>query len=250
MPSEFTAIAEHIAAHPSELRSAAIHCGDRFQWYLRRWSKSTITRLCDSFGISNLTSPILQYKFMYCTGLYFYKYLSDEEGNVQVPSQFHSCKKMSFRNSGVPTLLVSWPGSGNSWVRQLLESTTGIYTGSNKDCDLSYINAGMFGEGVNSEHVIAVKFHVGPLPEIHFKKVIYIIRNPYDAFVADYQREIISKDPDLFQNSHTNELNMDKFGEYNICMLITLYSMVVHKSLSIITLKGLPTAFEVSVNVS
>ena len=41
-----------------------------------------------------------------------------------------------------------------------------------KICDLSYINAGMFGEGGNSEHVMVVKFHVGPLPLIYFKKVI------------------------------------------------------------------------------
>ena len=30
-------------------------------------------------------------------------------------------------------------------------------------------NTGLFG---NSEHVIAVKVHVGPLAKIHFKKVI------------------------------------------------------------------------------
>ena len=214
VPNKAIAIAERIAANQSELRSAAIHCSGRFHWHVNHWSKSTISRLCDTFGISNLTSPVLQYKFMHCTGLYFYKYLSDEEGNVQVPSQFHNCKKMSFRNSGISTLLVSWPGSGNSWVRQLLESTTGIYTGSNKDCDLSYIKAGMFGEGVDSEHVIAVKFHVGPLPEIHFKKVIYIIRNPYNAIVADYQRHRASQNPELSQNSHTHELNMDEFGEF------------------------------------
>ena len=207
-------IAERIAANPSELRSAAIHCVGIFRRNLHHMSKSTVTRLCDSFRVSNLTSPVLQFEFMYCTGLYFYRYFSDEEGNVQVPSQFHNCKKMSFRNSGISTLLVSWPGSGNSWVRQLLESTTGIYTGSNDDCDLSYIKAGMVGEGINSEHVIAVKFHMGPLPKINFKKVIYIIRNPYNAIVADYQRHRASQDPELSQNSHTHELNMDEFGEF------------------------------------
>ena len=142
-----------------------------------------------------------------------YKYLSDVDGNVQVPKQFHNCKKMSFRHYGISTLLVSWPGSGNSWVRQLLETTTGIYTGSYKDCDLAYINAGMLGEGIDSENVIAVKFHIGPYPEFHFKKVIYIIRNPYDAFVADYQRDLLSRDPRLFQKAHTNEVGIDKFGE-------------------------------------
>ena len=36
-------------------------------------------------------------------------------------------------------------------------------------------NTDLFG---NSEHVIAVKVHVGSLAEIHFKKVI---QNPYDV---------------------------------------------------------------------
>ena len=43
-------------------------------------------------------------------------------------------------------------------------------------------NTDLFG---NSEHVIAVKVHVGPLAEIHFNKVIH---NPYDVLAADYQR--------------------------------------------------------------
>ena len=43
-------------------------------------------------------------------------------------------------------------------------------------------NTGLFG---NSEHVIAVNVHVGPLAEIDFKKVI---QNPYDVLAADYQR--------------------------------------------------------------
>ena len=43
-------------------------------------------------------------------------------------------------------------------------------------------NTGLFG---NSEHVIAVKVHVGQLAEIHFKKVI---QNPYDVLAAGYQR--------------------------------------------------------------
>ena len=110
---------------------------------------------------------------MYCSGLRFYQFFSDSKGNVHVPSQFHNCKKMSFQDSGIPTLLVSYPGSGNSWVRQLLETTTGIYTGSDRDCDVDYIKEGMLGEGIVSENVIAVKFHLGPLPEKWiFKKIL------------------------------------------------------------------------------
>ena len=138
---------------------------------------------------------------------------------MQVSEPFHNCKNMSFRDSGIPTMLVSFPGSGNSWVRQLLESTTGIYTGSDRDCDLDYIKIGMLGEGITSQNVIGVKFHWGKLPaDWPFKKVIYIIRNPYDAIAAEYQRSSITakfkKHTELSINPHLTELGTDKFGKY------------------------------------
>ena len=137
---------------------------------------------------------------------------------MQVPKPFHNCKKMSFQDFGIPTMLVSFPGSGNSWVRQLLESATGIYTGSDRDCDLDYIKIGMLGEGITSQNVIAVKFHLGVLPtDWPFKKVIYIIRNPYDAIVAEYQRFFTAKfkkRTELSINPHVSKFGIDKFGKY------------------------------------
>ena len=139
-----------------------------------------------------------------------YEYFSDSEGKVQIPRPFQSCKKMSFQDFGVPTLLVSRPGSGNSWVRQLLETTTGIYTGG-VDCDPDYIKAGMLGEGISSENVITIKFHMEP-PEFYFKKAIYIIRNPYKSFVADYNRHVLTaKDPN--QAPHLSQADISNFGE-------------------------------------
>ena len=136
-----------------------------------------------------------------------------------MPSQFHNCKKMSFQNSGIPTLLVSHPGSGNSWVRQLLEATTGIYTGSVRDCDTDYIKIGMLGEGIVSDNVVAVKFHEGPLPKKwQFRKIIYILRNPYDAIVAEYKRRIAanarSHGITVTRNPHISEFSIKKFGEF------------------------------------
>ena len=219
-----TEIAEHVAANPLELRLSAVNCSTTFQLYLSHWSKSTINHLSKKFGISSLTSPSLQYSFMYCSGLKIYQFFSDTKGNIRMPSQFHNCKKMSFQHSGIPTLLVSHPGSGNSWVRQLLEATTGIYTGSDRLCDLDYIKIGMIGEGIVSDNVVAVKFHQGPLPtNWHFRKIIYILRNPYDAIVAEYKRRITagkiknSYDATLTHNPHVSELSINKFGEfYNV----------------------------------
>ena len=213
-----TEIAGHIAADPIKLRLSAVNCSKMFHLYLSHWSKSTISRLSQKFGVSNLTSPSLQYSFMYCSGLTIYQFFSDTKGNIRMPRQFHNCKKMSFQDSGIPTLLVSYPGSGNSWVRQLLEATTGIYTGSDKDCDTDYIKAGMLGEGITSDNVVAVKYHEGPLPKKwQFRKVIYILRNPYDAIVAEYKRRIIAKtksrDITITHNPHVSELGVKKFGE-------------------------------------
>jgi len=41
-------------------------------------------------------------------------------------------------------------------------ATNGIYTGAYKDCDSSYINAGMFGEGVCTNNVIVMTIHFPP----------------------------------------------------------------------------------------
>ena len=216
-PNKLTEIAEHVAADPFELRYIAKHCKKIFYSIIENLSNSTNNHLCQKFAVSNLTSTFLQQRFLRCTGLMLYRYLLDAEGNVKVPKPFHNCKKMSFRDSGIPTLLVSYPGSGNSWVRQLLESATGIYTGADRDCDLDYIKYGMLGEGVSSKNVLAIKFHFGPLPIQPFKKVIYIIRNPYDAFVAEYRRSLAAGNAEFRTefnaNPHTSTIGDEIFGK-------------------------------------
>ena len=37
---------------------------------------------------------------------------------------------LSEKNSLPPTRLISFPGSGNTWIRYLIEGATGIFTGS------------------------------------------------------------------------------------------------------------------------
>ena len=52
-------------------------------------------------------------------------------------------------NSRKPVALISFPGSGNTWVRQPLEGASGICTGSVM-CDMSLRYDGFIGENVNS----------------------------------------------------------------------------------------------------
>ena len=108
-------------------------------------------------------------------------------------------KDLSFlnRTSGPIVALVSFPGSGNSWVRHLLEQATGVYTGS-VYCDTT-LKAYFPGEYVVSANVVAVKTHHSDsvdLPKYvqthtgkqKFDRAILIVRDPYDALVAEANR--------------------------------------------------------------
>lgn len=85
-------------------------------------------------------------------------------------------------------LLVSYPRSGNSYVRKLLELTTGIVTGSdsrpNRALTSSLLRFGYKGEGITDQSVWIVKSHY---PErlgyirVPVGRVILVVRNPFDA---------------------------------------------------------------------
>ncbi len=89
-------------------------------------------------------------------------------------------------------VLVSYPRSGNSLLRQLLEKRTGLYTGSdnrpNRALALNLIEmGGYFGEGIADESVWVTKSHyperVGYLP-IKATAVVCVVRNPFDAIFS------------------------------------------------------------------
>ena len=114
---------------------------------------------------------------------------------------FGQCKNVSdmhFINGSRVVALPSYPGSGNTWTRMLLEQTTGIYTGSIY-CDAELKAKGFLGEKLSSSNVLAVKTHYPnkelfvPYKEYHdpdkFKNVsaaIVIIRNPVDSLVSHW----------------------------------------------------------------
>ena len=56
--------------------------------------------------------------------------------------------------------LASLPGSGNTWVRHLIQLATGFMTGS-EFADQELKQSGFPGEGVKDKRVVAVKVH-GP----------------------------------------------------------------------------------------
>lgn len=139
------------------------------------------------------------------------------------------CEKKYGRRSFIngvgrsPPLLFSFPGSGNTWVRLLIEYSTGILTGSLYD-DLKLVGV-LPGEMQCSAHESAIKAH----PTYHnikdlrkgeiitgtkhkckkgdvesFQRVAVILRDPYDAIWSEYERE--------FSESHTGGILRKKFS--------------------------------------
>jgi hypothetical protein len=84
--------------------------------------------------------------------------------------------------------LVSYPRSGNSFLRKLIEARTRIVTGSdsrpNRTLAAHLLEYGYLGEGITDESVWVVKSHYPErLGYVRFPvaKVILVVRNPFDS---------------------------------------------------------------------
>lgn len=104
-----------------------------------------------------------------------------------------------FRSSGNNplTALVSFQGSGNTWIRHILEQATGVYTGSIY-CD-NVLKITYPGEYVISSNVLVVKTHHADtinlprdiqqaLGKKAYDRAIVLVRNPYDALLSEGNR--------------------------------------------------------------
>ncbi|CAG5077146.1 Oidioi.mRNA.OKI2018_I69.PAR.g8639.t1.cds [Oikopleura dioica] len=86
--------------------------------------------------------------------------------------------------------LVSFAGSGNTWTRMLLEKSTGIYTGSIYN-DKSLYEDGLFGEYTDPTDgtTLFQKAHNIDDKNISSAKgYLFLIRNPFDAVIAEFKR--------------------------------------------------------------
>ena len=190
----------------------------KFKDYItKNLSSSQIEGLLQQMGVNNLTSRKAQNQFLTCGGMLTLRRLKGPDPQTPlpvIPSHQH-CKNMSFKNSGPLVTLSSFPGSGNSWVRQLLESATGIYTGA-LWCDQAYVNNGMIGEFVQSNNVIAVKVHyLSPLTtkkKLNNGKSIYIVRSPFGAILAEHTRSILESK----KNAENHVIEVD--FKYGMCI--------------------------------
>lgn len=121
---------------------------------------------------------------------------------VKRPTTFRS--KASFSEV---VLLWSFPGSGNTWARMLFEAATSIYTGSiYRDKSLAPSLKGELGPTVTKEdceQYSVIKAHPHIFLNLHhacgtwrfdvcdqsIDKVILLVRHPFSAAWADFQRK-------------------------------------------------------------
>lgn len=134
-----------------------------------------------------------------------------------------------------PVALNSQEGSGNTWLRGLLEKATGICTGF-YGCDPEMRGHGFLGESIQSARVLVVKTHVH-VPkwigersshkfsyESSYGSGVFLIRNPAHGVIAEWNRMVTKREQGL---THTNVISKKEFGEchckgcFNTSMIIT-----------------------------
>ena len=190
----------------------------KFYSYIKHLSSSQVEDLVRQLGVSSITSRKGQEEFLKCGGMLTLRWLKDPHPEAPIPviPSHQRCKKMSFKSSGPLVSLSGVPGSGNSWVRQLLESATGIYTGS-VWCDSSYIKAGMIGEGVDTNNVLAVKLHYynpnGTKKVLNNDKSIYVVRSPFGAILSEHTRNVARNSDKYLSLGDSHVIEVDfKYG--------------------------------------
>jgi len=104
--------------------------------------------------------------------------------------------------------LVSYPRCGNTFLRKLLESSTGIVTGSdsrpNRILTASLLSYGFQGEGVTDNSVWILKSHFPErLGYVHAlaNRALVLIRNPFDAIESYFHMGMT--------NSHNRNLTIE-----------------------------------------
>ena len=106
-------------------------------------------------------------------------------------SPFSHMSFMKFNASRFSVALASIPGSGNSILRYYIEQVTGIFSGSTS-CDVALKRVGHLGEGVFNSQVSVVRTNEPysnlSVIAVTFRRAILLLRNPYAAILAEYNR--------------------------------------------------------------
>jgi hypothetical protein len=128
------------------------------------------------------------------------------------------CSRRTFCSVNSPLIaLVSFHGSGNTWLRYLIEQATGYFSGSIY-CDRT-LKRVFPGEAVASGNVVVIKTHhadTRTLPKDiqistgreRYHKAIVLVRNPYNALISEANRRWNSN---RSMNSHIGKADETRF---------------------------------------
>lgn len=144
---------------------------------------------------------------------------------TNVTVQDNGCRFIPNQTRGA-VALASFPGSGNTWLRTIIEHTTGVCTGS-YCCDMSLRYKGFSGENIRSGKVMVVKTHalsvwVDEKPaedtDLIFQSAIVIIRNPFDALVSEWNRKVANgfNITTVRLGTHVANAGREYFGELTL----------------------------------
>ena len=156
---------------------------------------------------------------------------------MKLPTKINKYTCHFINSTKSPIALASFPGSGNTWVRGLLQDTTGtcICTGG-VHCDTVLMRNGYPGEYIRSGVVLVVKTHqIDPRwTEVHYdsppslgyfktlkdvpvyRAAIFLVRNPFDALVAEWHRRQTVN----FSDNHVHTIGEEYFSELRSRMCI------------------------------
>ena len=209
----FVTLTQRLKNSPGSFENSQTETG---RDYLSRIKSNCSSRICTDF-LTGKDHP----HFKYCIRKTWNKRVKDYTEPQQSTCVFVNGSRRH------PMGLASYPGSGNTWVRGLLQKVTGLCTGAIY-CDITLRQRGFPGESIRSGVAFLVKSHqtdprwqgvkYGPeAPFTYFKHLrdvpvfsggVFILRNPFHAIVAEYKRQMWEDIPD----NHIKTLGEDHFG--------------------------------------
>ncbi|CAH1797678.1 unnamed protein product [Owenia fusiformis] len=150
--------------------------------------------------------------------------IAQNEAKMQYNRQFinsnqsdrpKDCLPLHFSPVALPHIaLVSVPGSGNTWVRHLIQQATGLYSGSMyRDQKMDPL---IFPNDPRNNSVIVTKRHnkwSESSPKI--VKAILLVRNPFDAILAEFNREVTKDKTMTASKDHFQTKEWTKIVEYS-----------------------------------
>lgn len=170
-------------------------------------------------------------------------YLQQSLDELSVTLNNCSCSLHRGRKKYKRVALVSLPGSGNTWLRGLLELATETCTGS-MWCDPNLRATHFCGEGLRSARTLVIKNHdpsirwrgdpiprsVGTVEYSEYNKpefdvAVFVLRDPFDSIVAEHNRAIGYKQweagekrkkmssTDQISSHHIQHFGAEYFGE-------------------------------------